>query len=198
MLVLALLAGATAFAVSAFVALGAPQVLRLRSPRVIAVVAVGYGIAALFIAGRPTGTGPLDAVLRVAVVVFSVYAARYAQREAVVISAAIAVVASNNSPLQWLAFVAAGLAVATMLGGIRTPLIKAITGGALATFALDLRSPHFNGGPSIAALAVLAPILYSGYRHAHRRTRKRLRRAAYVAGGVLGVGLALGALATID
>src|SRR5438105_3423965 len=60
----------------------------------------------------------------------------------------------------------------------------AVVGAVAAGPAIDL-------APSAAALVVLAPFLFSGYRHVPRKIRRRVRRLAFA----LGLGVVLCSLA---
>ncbi|MDQ1395125.1 MAG: hypothetical protein QOG64_384 [Acidimicrobiaceae bacterium] len=191
MLVLALLAGAAAFALAALLSVLAPGVLSMRRAPAVVAVATVFGVAALFSHAAPTGLKIVDTVLRVAFVFGCVFAARYARREAVAVAAALAIVASVGSPLQWLAFVGAGLVVSTVLVGSRASLAKAVEGGALGVVTLHLTWPSPRLTPSVVGIIVLAPVFVSGYRHFPRKMRRRVRRTgqalavAAVAAGLL-------------
>src|SRR5437763_2947912 len=98
MLIFALLAGAAAFAGAALIAARAPRWLSTRSTAVTVVAAVALGCAALAVGGAPTGSAGVDGLMRFGFVAATTLAARYAPRQMVALSTAIAVVASLNSP----------------------------------------------------------------------------------------------------
>src|SRR4051794_14742041 len=112
MLVIAIIAAAAAFALIAILGATAPRVLKVRDGWVTVVVAVAFGTAALWANGDPTRIAALDALFRVVVVVGATILARYARRGPVAAGVAVAVVAGIGSPLEWLAAIAAGMAIA--------------------------------------------------------------------------------------
>jgi hypothetical protein len=178
----ALAAGATAFAVAGLLAYRVPGLLESASLPALLGVAVASGIAALFQDAAPTGGSVLDALLRAALALVCVAAAWSARHSWIAISALGAAAASAHSPLQWVAFVAAALAIAGLFMPQRSPLLQAIVGGAVANVALDLRIPSARFGPSVAAAAVVLPMLVSGYLGAAASVQSWVRRGALAVG----------------
>ena len=90
-----------------------------------------------------------------------------------------------------LALVAGGgatvLTVRSMGGARPERLVGATVGGLSALALLDARDLGFHGSSALMVAAATAPVLASGYRHASRRTRARIRRMAGAGGLVLAV-----------
>src|SRR4051812_14334836 len=124
MLIVSVLAGATAFALAALLAAVAPGLFAIRNRALTWPIAVVFGaVAMVAFQGAATGTPAWDAVLRGLFAATLVYFARYARRQAVALSAAMGLVASIYSPMQPLAFAVAGLVLSALLVGSHIPVL---------------------------------------------------------------------------
>src|SRR5436309_2639336 len=186
MLVLALLAGAAAFAITAVLGLLAPRVLNKRAFWATSAVAVIFGLGAVFADAAPTQLPILDGILRFVTVAGLTFMARYARRTAVAASTVMVAAAAIGSPFAWLAAIALGMAAASYLLSIRTAWAKAIEGGAAALVCMHL---HWTRPAPLSlglACVAMSPIVYSGYKNLPRKARRPVRRTAYVVGAGAG------------
>src|SRR5437660_583728 len=90
---------------------------------------------------------------------------------------------SAGSPLQAVAFTAAGIALAARLGRRRYPLFGALASGLAALTALHLRWPSVSLLPSAVAAVALIPIIVSGTLRLHHQVRTRTFRVAGIVAG---------------
>ncbi|MEY2461036.1 MAG: hypothetical protein QOG30_2866 [Acidimicrobiaceae bacterium] len=163
---------------------------------VVAAAAVGGGLAD----AKPTGARAADVVLSVAFAGLVSLAGAYARRWSWLVAAAVATAAAGTNRVTIACAVAAVIIgfIAVALNARSLGMGAAATG--LAVQAL-LRLPDFlvHGAPSVVAAVAVMPLLFSAYRLASRRDRKRVRRYAVYAGALtvalMGVGLVAALLA---
>lgn len=148
--------------------------------------------------GAATGHAVIDAVYRAILVVVVGMAASRARRWALIVSAALASVASIGLGLVFgiVALLMAGLLVGRDL---RNRIYSMCVGIFVAMACLRLEIGLFVGASALVAAMSIGLLLWSGYRVSRSRTRKICRRAALVAAAMaaVGVGLAIYEGATV-
>lgn len=154
------------------------------------------GVGAALAQVAPTGVRWWDVMLSVALGGVVPLAASASARWTWLMLAGVATGLSTLSVWFVVAAVAFALALWAAIGEWRDSLVGAVI-GALAIQAV-LRWPQvgFFGFDSIVATALVVPVLFTGYRSARRRTRRRVRTTAKVLGGAAAV-LALLAAAVV-
>lgn len=145
--------------------------------------------------GAPSGVGPWDAVLRVAVGGVVPLVAWRATRGAALVAALAVALASAGSPVGWVAFAALGVATALCATRAEGPVKVTLVAAAVTQVALRLAWPNRSLGSALVAVGVLLPLLASGARHASPAALRVAGRTAKATLLVVGVATVLGGVA---
>jgi hypothetical protein len=160
----------------------------------LALVVAAASIAALFAHGAPTGSGPLDALGRAALVGLCALAATRARPSFAVVAGIVAALAATG-PWQLLAFGVTGLAIAALTTARSSPLLAAVGGAALGHVGLHLQRPAATGGSALVAAFVVGLLVVPTALSLPGRSRRRLLLlgTAGVAGMIMASSVALAA-----
>jgi hypothetical protein len=176
----------------------------LSSPRYgsarLAVAALAPGaLAAVLSDAAPTGIAGVDAFWIVAFVGSVAYLSGTARRWTWFLPAGIAAALAGDAVALAVAAGAIVLGFWSVVTDTRTRPRGALVGGLGAAALLQAGPFGFHGSTAVISLAAVVPIAVSGYQHARPRSRKRIRRVAEVAGGVVALvvaGAVLGLVST--
>ena len=164
--------------------------------RLITLMAVFAGVAAMFAPGAPTGFSPIDLLFRAAFAAVVTFAASRARRWTWIVLAGVAAVASADGG--WLVVAVIGLGVA-VIGGLvsRRRLLGAISAAIAVQALLRLPELGFSSASVLVTVAAVAPALVSGYLMLPRRHRRWVHRVAIVAAAYVVVSLGLFAFSVL-
>lgn len=155
-------------------------------------------IGALFTDCQPTLWEPADRFLTAAFAALVTAAASKARRWSWLVLAGAAGLGARGPVLLACAAVAVVAAFfAAVVSDERSRLLGAVIGAISVQVLLRLPELRYDGATALLTLVATVPVLVSGYRMCRRRTRKRIRRIAFVVGAlvvVAGVGLGFAAL----
>jgi hypothetical protein len=173
--------------------------LRRRNLAVLA-ICVGSGIGALLADGAATRLTGVDAALRVAFALALTLAATQARRSAWVVAAGLPVIPASREPLLFFCSLAVfAAAVYVSVRGVRSRVLGAAIGGAIAQLLLRLPAWGPNGTTALVAAIAATVLVASCTRSVGRRTPRRLLKGAGLAAGffvvlsgAFGVSLLLG------
>jgi hypothetical protein len=177
-----------------------PRSRRERSRRVhrqarvtVALVAFAAAIGGALAGCHPTGLAGVDPLYGAAVAAGVTLAGSRAGRSSLLVLTAAAATLSRS----WLllpAFGALGLAFASTFHRRPHRRIGAIVAALGVEVLLRWPGRGFQGLTAVVAVLAVAPVLLSGWRHSHRRTRRWVSRAAV---GVAAVVIVIGAPAAL-
>lgn len=147
----------------------------------IRAVAIVSGAVAGLAGASPTGTAIWDVVLCAAVGAGTAFACGRSPRWVAI--SAIGVAAAFGGISAWTIAAWCGLFVGVLLAVLdrRSRLLTAVLGAIAAQVLLRLPDFGFFGLPSIIAGLTFALVAIGAYRHAHKPTRRHVRRAAGLA-----------------
>ena len=138
---------------------------------VAAIAVVAAVAAAVAFDASPTGSAPIDALYRAALVVACTLAGSRARRWTLLWASAIATAAAGL-PVQVLAGLATVASAVVLAKHLRHRLVGAAIGAAAGLSVLDLVRPSPSGATAVVAAVALAPLLWSGWRRSSRPTRR--------------------------
>jgi Protein of unknown function (DUF4012) len=165
-------------------------------PAIVGAVAALSAVGAVFSSAAPTGTNGVDIVFLAAAGVLVSLAAARARRWAWLVAAGLTTIGAANATALALSVAAVLLSVGAVALGYRSRVLGAVVGALVINAALRLSGDWFFGAYSLIAVAAVAPILLSGWRHTRTRHRRPLKVAGLVAAGLVVVaGVALAAVA---
>lgn len=155
------------------------------------VIAVLAAIGSVFADASPTGHEVVDIALRAGFVAVVTVATARARREAVLVAAAVAAVASTGDAVGApLSFGALGAALASTTTRRRSRLVGGVTGALLSNALLHLAWPSTPRGTALVAAVAAAIVVGSALRRL--RSRERRRVLAWSAGAVVATSVAAG------
>lgn len=182
------------------IALRRPEIFATRRSRTVAygMTVAGTGVAAALLTNaHPTGLDTSDMFWSGALVAALAAMGATARRWTWFLPAGIGALLAGDSVAMVCAGVAIVIAFASVLRNTRSRARGALVSG-LGGIALLRAGPlGFHGLTAIITFAAVLPALVSGYQHASRRVRKRVRTISIVGGSVMGlmiVGAAIGML----
>ncbi|MFN8053579.1 MAG: hypothetical protein U0Q22_19240 [Acidimicrobiales bacterium] len=153
------------------------------------ILAVG-GILGVLSPGEPTGHTVVDAVYRALLVGVLALAAARARRWSLIVSSALAAMASLGLGLV-IGGVALVMAVFLVGRDLRSRPYAACVGALVGLALLRLEVGAFLGASALIAVVSAGLVLFSGYRVSHRRTKRIVRWAFVVVLVVFAVGIAM-------
>jgi len=177
------------------------QTRRVRTANFGMVVAATAALAVVVSDASPTGLRLLDELYVAAFAATVAFFAGPARRWTWFLPAAAGAALAADKVSLALAAASIGVAFWSVLNDTRSRARGALVAGLGVCALLDTRPVLFHGSTALLTAAAVIPIIWSGYKLASRRTRRRVRRVALVlsllAGAML-VGLAIGVLSTYD
>lgn len=183
------------------VAIRRPTLFATRRSRTVGfgVAVVGGGVAAaLLTTAEPTGQATADALWSAALVAVAAIFGATARRWTWFVPAGVAAVIAGDD----LALAGAALAIVVAFASVVTDTRSRARGAlvvALGCIALLRAEPvGFHGLSALLTAAAVVPAIVSGYAYAGRTVRRRARRVALGAGGVIGLMLAGAALGVVS
>ncbi len=183
------------------VAVRRPTLFATRRSRTVGfgVAVVGGGVAAaLLTTAEPTGQATADALWSAALVAVAAVFGATARRWTWFVPAGVAAVIAGDD----LALAGAALAIVIAFASVVTDTRSRARGAlvvALGCIALLRAEPvGFHGLSALLTAAAVVPAIVSGYAYAGRTVRRRARRVALGAGGVIGLMLAGAALGVVS
>jgi Protein of unknown function (DUF4012) len=180
LLVRVLIAG-VAFAATVVVITRWPRLLLSRGPVPVAVLCAAAAAGAAAADGAPTALPAVDLALRAALAAAVTAASARARRQVWLFASAATVVAGTGAAYDWLAFVATGVTLATVVLDRRSWIVGALIGACLSQVLLRLDLDGTTGTSAAVAAAVAGLLSISGLRRARRSTRRR----AWITAGLL-------------
>lgn len=195
-LVVRVLLGAAAFAVTGALLSRWPRLLLARGPIPVAVLAVAAALGAAVGPGEPTAIAAVDVVLRAALAAAVTAASARSRRQVWLFASTATVIAGVGASLDWLAFVATGATLALLALNRRSWVVGAFIGACLAQVLLRLDLGGTTGTSAAVAGGVSGLLIISGLQRSRRSTRRRSLIAAGVLSGaavVFSAGCALAA-----
>jgi uncharacterized protein DUF4012 len=180
-LVVRVLLGGAAFAVTGVLVARWPRLLLARGPVPVAVLATAAAGGAVLAAGAPTALPAVDVALRAGLAAAVTAAAARARRQVWLMASTATVVAGVGAAFDWLAFLASGATLAMLVLNRRSWIVGAFVGACLSQVLLRLEIGPTTGTSAAVAAAVAGLLVVSGLRRAWRSTRRR----AWIAAGVL-------------
>ena len=182
-LLVRVLIGGVAFAVTAALVTRWPQMLLARGPLPVAVLAAAAAAGAAFADGAPTALAGADGILRAALAAAVTAASARARRQVWLFASTAAVVAGTGAAYDWLAFVATGVTLAMLVLGRRSWVVGAFIGACLSQVLLRLELGGTTGTSATVAGAVALLLVLSGLLRARRSTRRWTWIGAGIAAG---------------
>jgi Protein of unknown function (DUF4012) len=196
--------GSRRFTGSMSLAAGRRPLFATRRSRTVAfgaaIVAAGAGAAALTTA-HPTGLDTADAFWSLALAAVVATFGATARRWTWFLPAGAAAVLGGDRVAVACAAVAIAIAFVSVLRDTRSRARGALVCGLGMIALLRVGPVGFHGLSALVTLAMILPILVSGYNHAGRRVQARTRKLALLAGGVMALmvaGAVLGLVSVQD